>query len=642
MRALKTEPREMRVLVLTPTARDAAATRSILDTAGLLCDCCSSVQELCERLVEGAGAILVPEEFIVAEMADRLVDCIRHQPSWSDLPVLILARSGADSAAVAQAMDLLGNVTVLERPTRVAAFVSVIRAALRARQRQYQNRDYLAERERSDRELRDFFDNASVGLHWAGPDGIIQRVNKAELDMLGYSREEYVGHHIGEFHADQEVLQDIQKRLAAGETVYDYVARLRCKDGSLRDVLIDSSVLWENGRFVHTRSFTRDITDRKRAEQALKDADRRKDEFLAILAHELRNPLAPIRNALHILRLTAGGNAQATRLNDMIERQVNHMVRLVDDLMEISRITRGKIELRKEQVSLESILRSAMETSRPLIEAAGHQLAFSAHDDSLVVEGDPVRLGQIFANLLNNAAKYTDDGGRIRLAARRDGDWAIVSVQDSGAGIPSEMLPRVFELFTQVERSAARTQGGLGIGLTLVKTLVEMHGGTVEAQSDGHGKGSEFVVKLPLAAMPALASAAPHGSRPAGALHHRVLVVDDNRDAAESLGILLGMLGAEVRVALNGPEALESLADYAADVVLLDLGMPGMDGYEVARRIRERHDLADITLIALTGWGQDEDRRRSRQAGFDHHLVKPPDLAKLETLLSSLTGRRSE
>jgi PAS domain S-box-containing protein len=630
----KSESIELRVLVLAPTTRDAAVTCSVFATAGLPCDCCSDLAELCEQLKEGAGAILVPEEAIVADKHDCLADWLRNQPPWSDLPVLVLARTGADSAAVAQAMDLLGNVTVLERPTRVAALVSAVRAALRARHRQYQNRDYLADLERSDRELREFFDNASVGLHWVGPDGIILRVNQTELNMLGYRRDEYVGHHIAEFHADKAALDDILQRLAAGETLYDYVARLRCKDGSIRDVLIDSSVHWEGNRFVHTRCFTRDITDRKRAEEALKEADRRKDEFLAILAHELRNPLAPIRNSLYILRLSGSNNPVAERVNEMMERQVNHMVRLVDDLMEVSRITRGRIELRKEPVELETVLRDAMETSRPLIEAAHHQLIFTMPRESFVLQGDPVRLGQVFANLLNNAAKYTEDGGQIRLSVRREDDCVLVSVQDTGSGISTEMLPRIFELFTQVERSAARSQGGLGIGLTLVKTLVEMHGGTVHARSAGRGKGSEFVVSLPLGVKSVLAERKEDkGSAP---VRHRVLVVDDNCDAAESLAMLLQMLGAEVRVVFSGSDALETLRTYNADVVLLDIGMPIMDGYEVARRIRERSELTGITLIALTGWGQDEDRRRSQSAGFDYHLIKPADPKKLETLLTSL------
>jgi PAS domain S-box-containing protein len=533
----------------------------------------------------------------------------------------------------------LGNVTVLERPVRVAALVSAVRVALRARRRQYQNRDYLEARERSESELRDFFENSSVGLHWTGPDGIILRANQTELDMLGYSKEEYVGRHIADFHTDKQLIEDTLRRLAAGETLSDCSAQLRCKDGSIRDVLIDSSVLWEDGRFIHTRCFTRDVTDRKRAEDALREASRRKDEFLAILAHELRNPLAPIQNSLHVLRIKAA-SAFDGRVIQMMERQVKHMVRLVDDLMEVSRITRGKITLRKELVELESVLRSAMETSRPLIEAAHHELILSIPPEPCLVEGDVVRLAQVFANLLNNSAKYTDDGGQIRLTVRRERDQVTVSVRDNGAGIPPEMLTRVFDLFTQAERSMGRAQGGLGIGLTLVKTLVEMHGGTVHVHSEGSGKGSEFIVSLPLAAAPGLRFKEQKDKIRLMAVRLRVLIVDDNRDAAESLGVVLEMLGADVRLAFSGAEGLETLETYNADAVLLDIGMPGMDGYEVARRIRQQRDLADITLIALTGWGQIEDQSRSKSAGFDHHLVKPPDLNKLEKLLAGINRRK--
>jgi CheY-like chemotaxis protein len=312
-------------------------------------------------------------------------------------------------------------------------------------------------------------------------------------------------------------------------------------------------------------------------------------------------------------------------------------VRLVDDLMEVSRITRGKIELRKERVEVAPVLRGAVETSRPLIDAGGHQLVLSLAEEPLAVEGDPMRLTQVIANLLNNAAKYTDASGTIWLSARRDGAEVVVSVRDSGTGIPPDMLPHVFGLFTQVERSTGRAQGGLGIGLTLVKTLVEMHGGSVAARSEGLGKGSEFIVRLPLATGPRPAEASRSTKeRAAGLDSRRILVVDDNRDAAESLGVLLEMLGAQVRVAYSGADALETLATYDPTVVLLDIGMPGMDGHEVARRIRAQPRFRDVTLIALTGWGQEEDYRRSRTVGFDHHLIKPADVDALQTLLDSL------
>ncbi len=369
-----------------------------------------------------------------------------------------------------------------------------------------------------------------------------------------------------------------------------------------------------------------------------KETDRRKDEFLATLAHELRTPLAPIRNSVHILRMAGGDRGVAERVYEMMERQVNHMVRLVDDLMEVSRITRGKIDLRKELVELAGVVHSAVETSKPLIEAARHQLAVTLPDEPLILDADPVRLAQVLANLLNNAAKYTPEGGRIWLTARRTGSNVEVSVRDSGTGIPAEVLPKVFDLFMQVERTYSRAQGGLGIGLTLVRSLVSLHGGSVEARSAGPGRGSEFLVRLPLAPG-RFAAHDRRDARPSAVAPRRILVVDDNRDAADSLGMLLKLLGADVCTANDGPAALEAFRTYRPSVMLLDIGLPEMDGYEVARRTRQQPEGGDVTLIALTGWGQEEDRRRSREAGIDHHLVKPVDLGVLEKLLAALPAK---
>ena len=372
------------------------------------------------------------------------------------------------------------------------------------------------------------------------------------------------------------------------------------------------------------------------SQQALQEADRRKNEFLATLAHELRNPLAPITNALHILRLEEGVPLRRERALGMVDRQVRHLVRLVDDLLEISRITRGKLELRKERIDVARIFHSALETSRPAIEAAGHELTVNAPNEPLLLEADPIRLSQVLANLLNNAARYTDPGGRIWLTAERDGGEVVVRVRDSGIGIPAPMLPRVFEIFTQVEPSRGSTHGGLGIGLAIVQRLVEMHGGTVEAESPGPGQGSTFTVRLPLLDLDDLrpdAGAEEGRGRSAAEPFGRVLVVDDNRDAAESLGTLLEILGSEVRVVHDGPAALEVIGTFPPSLVLLDIGMPGMDGCEVAHRVRSRSDLSGVTLVAVTGWGQEEDRRRSREAGFDHHLVKPVELEAIRRLL---------
>jgi PAS domain S-box-containing protein len=491
---------------------------------------------------------------------------------------------------------------------------------------------------RSEQELSDLFETASIGLHWVGQDGIIERANRAELQMLGYERGEYVGRHIAEFHVDGAVIDDILARLAHGERLHEYPAQMRCKDGSIRDVLINSSAFFEEGEFIHTRCFTQDVTARRRAEEAVRESDRRKDEFIAMLSHELRNPLAPLLNSLHFLRLTGSVSPAAAPVHEMMERQVNHLVRLTDDLLEMTRITRGTFELRRERVEVATVVRNAIETVEPLIKAAQHQLHVSLPQEPLWVDGDPVRLAQILSNLLNNAAKYTDAGGRMSLEVRRRERTVEVSVRDNGPGIAPELLPRMFEMFRRGTHASGRGQGGLGIGLALARRLAEMHGGTLDGHSEGPGRGTEFIVRLPLSA-----SQAPHASyeelRQAAVVRRRILVVDDNRDAADSLGMLLEFLGAEVQIARTGAEALKAFEAYDPAVVLLDIGMPGMDGYEVARRIRAGFPGRRPAIVALTGWGQEEDRKRAREAGFDRHLVKPADVGALQAMLNSLEAR---
>lgn len=380
---------------------------------------------------------------------------------------------------------------------------------------------------------------------------------------------------------------------------------------------------------------------RRRAEQ-LAEMDRRKDEFLATLAHELRNPLAPIRNSLHVLRMSGGSGLASERVLEMMERQVGHMVRLVDDLLEVSRITRGKIDLRKQRVELSAVLRSAIEISQPLIESAHHQLAVTLPSEPVILEADSVRLSQVIANLLNNAAKYTEEGGQIWLTARRETGEAVISVRDTGLGIPADMLPRIFDMFAQVDRTVKRSQGGLGIGLTLARALMEMHGGSIEARSDGPGRGSEFIVRLPVVQDLSFGSqgrVSGQGQHSAVLPQRRVLVVDDNRDAADSLLMLLNFMGTDAYAVYDGTAALEALRIYRPAVVFLDIGMPGMDGHEVARRVRQAPEYRDVTLIAMTGWGQEEDRRRSKESGFDHHLVKPVNADALEAVLASVSGK---
>jgi signal transduction histidine kinase/ActR/RegA family two-component response regulator len=375
---------------------------------------------------------------------------------------------------------------------------------------------------------------------------------------------------------------------------------------------------------------------RDQLEAFLKKDIERKNAFLATLAHELRNPLAPILNSLQLIRMKGIEDLPASGLQETIERQVNHMVRLVDDLLELSRINNGKINLRPEPIEIAGVLRSAVETSRPLIEAGRHELTMTMAPEPLTVVGDAVRLSQVVANLLNNAARYTEPGGQIWLAASRENGDVAVSVRDSGIGISPSLLPGLFQMFSQADKDHKRSQGGLGIGLALAKSLIELHSGRIEAYSEGEGRGSEFIIRLPFAegerlvANPnALDSCEQHLIA-----RSRVLVVDDNLDAARTLAMLLSALGNDVQTADNGPAALEVLQSFKPAVVLLDLGMPGMSGYEVAARARATPAGRKCVLVALTGWGQEEDRRRSREAGFNHHLLKPVDIEELKTLLS--------
>jgi PAS domain S-box-containing protein len=620
-----------------------------------------------------------------------------------------------------------------------------------------------------ERELADFVENAVEGLHRVGPDGTILWANRAELQMLGYRWEEYVGRHIAEFHLDADVIDDILATLLSGGTLIDRPARLRCKDGSIRHVLIHSNGCFEDGQLRYTRCFTRDATERYERDAALAQRDamllnapvaaallrgpdlrfhlanrrycalagradlvgkrfvdalpqlrggpvehaleqvfetgepfsaeelrlalrdasgkvheryfrfslealedaqgeregvivvavevtehvhnrqaieraqrerermlaelssasQAKDEFLAMLGHELRNPLSPIVTALELMRLRDGDKQLGhVRERDIIQRQVEHLVRLVDDLLDVSRVTRGKIELKMEQVELGQVLGKAVEMASLLVEQRRHRLAVEI-EDGLVWEGDPVRLAQVVSNLLTNAARYTEPGGQVRLSARRDAadpGAVVISVADTGVGLEPGMRTQVFELFFQGKRSVDRAEGGLGVGLALVKNIVELHGGTVEARSEGRGRGSEFVVRLPLRC--AAGAGAAQAAQPAPAadmapVRRRVLVVDDNVDGAETLGRLLAALGHTVEVCHDPVAALGVVERLRPEVALLDIGLPVLDGYQLAARIRALAGGRDCRLVALTGYGQEADKLRSQACGFEQHLVKP-------------------
>ncbi|HEV2950319.1 MAG TPA: ATP-binding protein [Gemmataceae bacterium] len=413
---------------------------------------------------------------------------------------------------------------------------------------------------------------------------------------------------------------------------------------ALDEAIAASVVMYVKGRnqFLSQLEDKRTEQDRQYQKQlqqqadALKEADRRKNEFLAMLSHELRSPLAPMRTALQILKLKGPQDPELIWTRDVIARQVEQMTRMVDDLLDISRITRGLIQLQKEPVELAVVVERAVEMARPLIDARKHQLTVVLSPPAPVwLNADSVRLVQAITNLLHNSAKYTDEGGQIELTARREGDDVVIKVRDNGVGISSELLPRVFEPFTQDERALDRSQGGLGIGLALVKSLTELHGGKVQAFSAGQGQGSEFLLQLP-----AMKEAPPPASQLEQESHvsassRKILVVDDSLDGARSLSMLLEILGHEVRTVHDGPMALAEAEKFLPEVVLMDIGLPGMDGFEVARRMRQDHGMKDTTLVAITGYGQDEDRRRSHEAGFDAHLVKPIDPKDLNHLLAS-------
>ncbi len=412
-------------------------------------------------------------------------------------------------------------------------------------------------------------------------------------------------------------------------------------DGSVLNVQNDIEPLYDRrGEVYGCVSVCVDITDRKRAETALRDADRRKDEFLATLSHELRNPLAPIRAAIEVMGRARENRDIVEKARSTMERQLLHLVRLTDDLLDVSRITQNKIELRRARIDLRTALDSAVEATRPLLDAFGHTLTLDLPDEPIWIDADFTRLAQAFSNLLNNAAKYTPRGGRIEVSATVEEGTASIAIVDNGVGIPPEMLPRIFDMFTQLQEHRDRTFGGLGIGLALSRRLVELHGGTIEAASAGANRGSCFTTRLPVAAGDPAAAEAPIDGVPAAQSTCRVLVADDNADTAEMMRVMLGLSGHDVRIAADGAEAVAVAQAFEPQVAFLDIGMPRMDGYEAARKIRDL--LGDrVTLVALTGWGQDEDKQQSADAGFDHHLTKPPEPGRLEQLILQRSASRS-
>ena len=543
---------------------------------------------------------------------------------------------GREVMAVGLALDEAITVSV-------GMYVSNREQHVRQVERQRSEQESLAEEQR--RRWEQIFRHAAWGVAIMHPaDHTLQSLNPALADMHGYSVEELAGKRLGDLLAPED-RAGLAEQLGAADAHghHSYQAVHRRKDGTHFPALTDVVAIKDQAGHVLYRAVNcRDISQHKRLEEslrlhaeALQQADSRKDEFLAMLAHELRNSLAPLLHSAEVLRLVSTPEPAIVQVKDVLERQVRQMVRLVDDLLDLSRISRGKVELRKERHALATIVAQAVETSGPVLDASQHQLSVNLPTEPLWLEADQARLVQVFANLLNNAAKYTDTGGQIVLTAERQGNEAVIRVRDTGAGIPPYMLHRIFDLFTQVPRAPGPGQGGLGVGLALVRRLVELHGGKVTAHSNGPGQGSEFVVRLPACAEAPEGPSAPvsNGTQTGTARH--VLMVEDHSDSRETLEMLLALLGHRVDTAEDGPQGVAKAVAVRPQVALIDIGLPGMDGYEVARQVRAA--LGDaIFLIALTGYGQIEDRRRASEAGFNAHLVKPVDMQALATLLDQL------
>jgi PAS domain S-box-containing protein len=475
-------------------------------------------------------------------------------------------------------------------------------------------------------------------------EGTIQSWNQGAERLFGYRADEAIGRHISLVIPPDRIAEEdeIVANLRAGRRIDHFETERVRSDGSHVFVSLTISPLRdEQGVVIGASKIVRDITSRRDLENNLRrlaadlsEANHRKDEFLAMLAHELRNPLAPISNAVHILRAGDGDGRPVHEVGAMLDRQVRQMARLVDDLLDMSRITRGTIELRTQTIELAPVVRQAVEASKTWCDDLEHQLTVSMTDEPLRLQADPARLAQVIGNLINNACKFTNRGGRIHLDVRREDDHAVIRLRDNGIGISPEEQQRIFEMFTQVDTSLERSRDGLGLGLTLVKGLVEQHGGSVSVHSDGWGHGSEFIVRLPLTDQAPVDIAPRDESRPT--TPRRILIVDDNMDSAKSLAMLLELNGHETYTAHDGAGGLASTERLKPDLVLLDIGLPGLNGYEVCRRVRETPWGKDLPVVALTGWGQEEDRSRSRDAGFTAHLVKPVDFSALMALLATL------
>jgi PAS domain S-box-containing protein len=624
------ETRPIRILGFSPNQAGCHAIHGMLQQSRFEVQTAVSVAEAVQLTLGKPDLILI--DFASPNKSGlELCDRLKAIPTTASIPILPVFLGLVENG---NQVDCDGKArrNALAAGLEPLALIAAIETLLRVRVTQ--------------QKFQHFLEAAPDAVVIGTPDGKIDQINAQTEKLFGYSRDELIGQPV-------EILMPVRFRSRHVEHRSAYVESPSTrpmgtglglygqrKNGEEFPIEISLSPLpTEDGNLV--ASIIRDITAHRNLEAELRhgkrdleQASRSKDEFLATLAHELRNPLAPIRNAVEYLDIPGLTAPDLKTARDVIARQLSQMTRLIDDLRDVSRITSNKLELRKERIELADIVQSAVESSRSLIQQCGHELSVSLPPMPVFLDADLTRLAQVILNLLNNSAKYTARGGHISLSAERQGSDVVLSVRDDGIGISKHMLPRIFDMFTQVDHSLERSQGGLGIGLTLVRRLVEMHDGRIEAHSEGLGEGSEFIVRLPILIQPRVAPIPSDAARFSDLNRHRILVVDDNCDAADSLGMLLRLKGNEIRNAHDGLYAIEVAESFRPDLILLDIGLPKLNGYEVARRIRQQPWGRDIVLVALTGWVQDEDKIRSKEAGFDFHLAKPLELAALESLLA--------
>lgn len=643
MNLLAEQGQDERILILMPTAKDADRTRDALAKVRLAGFVCRDLDDLCRQILIGGGVALLTEDLLAGTRFERLLAVLRQQPAWSDFPLIILAREAAEERSDTFPPEM--NVTLVERPLRIRSLISVIQASLRSRRHQYRVRHHLAERDFQTQALKEnrarlLFALGAGRLGSWELDVASNELQCSEICKINFGRSPTAPFNYQEFWLsihpeDRKHVRSAVERTLNDRADLDVEYRTIWPDDSVHWMLMRGRVYRGQESLLRMSGVCLDITSQKEAEAELRSAHRRKDEFLALLAHELRNPLAPLQNACHVMRLARQGSETFEHAIAIMERQLTHMVRLIDDLLDISRITQDKMELRRSKTLLADIISVAVETAHPAIKAAGHELTIELPEEPIFLDADLTRLAQVFANLLSNSAKYTTrSGGHIWLTAERRREQVIVSVRDNGIGIPPASLSTIFDMFSQVDRSIERTSGGLGIGLALVKGLVEMHGGSVTAKSDGPDAGSTFAVRLTCAPPPEPGTVTE--SATTERVRRKILVTDDNRDSANTMAMMLRLQGHDVRTAYDGLEAVKLAESDPPELILMDIGMPQLNGYEATRIIRQQPSSQNIVIIALSGWGQDADREKSKEAGCNGHLVKPVDAKHLAKVLSTL------